>query len=75
MIDMKLRISFDDLLKLLNQLDPEQKRQVRERLDEDWATRFGQALDEIHADISNTVSPDEAEDDIERAIREVRDQA
>lgn len=75
MIDMRLSVSLDDLLRAINQLDPEQKRMVRQQLDDDWAVRFGQAIDAIRADIPSGISADEVEADIEQAIREVRDQS
>ena len=72
MADLMLRISLDDLLDLIAQLPSEQKRLVRQRLDEDWSARFGQALDAIHADMTTHVSDNELEAEIEQAIREVR---
>lgn len=35
MIDLKLRIEFDDLIDLIAQLPPEQKQRVREVLEQD----------------------------------------
>ena len=72
MSDVMLRISMADLLDLFAQLPSDQKRLVRQRIDEDWATRFGQALDAIHAEIPAGIPDDEAEADIEQAIRDVR---
>lgn len=72
MTDLMLEVDLDDLFALIAQLSPEQKRAVRERLDEDWSARFGQALDAIHSRIPADIREDEANADIEQAIREVR---
>jgi hypothetical protein len=72
MTNLLLRITFEDLLDLIRQLPPDQKRIVRQQIDADWSTRFGAALDAIQADIPPGISDDETQDDIDRAIGEVR---
>ena len=66
-------LKFDDLLRVIDELPAEQKRIIRQRLDEEWSARFGDALESLHADIHTTyVSDAEVEDDIVTAINEVR---
>lgn len=72
MVDLLLRVNFDDLLDLIKQLPPDQKRIIRQEIDADWSTRFEQALNAIHTDIPPGIPDEEAEADIEQAIREVR---
>jgi hypothetical protein len=67
-----LPIKFEDLLELVTRLSPEQKRMLRQRMDEDWSARFGKALDAIHAEIPPDISEEEAQTDIEEAIHQVR---
>ena len=65
-------INLDELLKMIDELPPEQKRAVRQHLDEDWSARFRQALDAIHADMPAGIPDDEVDADVEAAIRESR---
>ena len=65
-------VSLDELLKIIDQLPPEQKRAVRQYLDDDWSARFQQALGAIHADMPTTLPEDEIAADIEAAIQESR---
>jgi hypothetical protein len=72
MSTVMLPIRFEDLLELVTRLSPEQKQMLRQRMDADWSARFGQALDAIHAEIPPDVSEEDAQADIEEAIRQVR---
>jgi hypothetical protein len=69
---LNIPIKFDDLLKVVDTLSPEQKRLLRQRIDETWSTRFGKALDDLQADLPTGLSEDEIQADIEAAIRDVR---
>lgn len=69
---LNIPVRFEDMLKMLLDLPPEQKRIIRERLDEDWAARFGNALDRIHDDIPSGLSDEETQADVEAAIEESR---
>ena len=65
-------VSFDELLQIIDQLPPEQKRAVRQRLDDDWSARLQQALAAIHADMPTNVPENEIAADIAAAIQESR---
>ena len=70
---LTIPIKFDDLLKVVDSLTPEQKQILRQRIDEvGWSKRLGNALDDIRADIPIDLSEEEIQADIESAIREVR---
>ncbi len=69
---LNIPVRFDDMLKMLLNLPPEQKRIIRQRLDEDWAARFGNALDAIHDDLPDGLSDEEIQADIEAAIEQSR---
>ena len=67
-----LNIKFDDLLKVVDSLSPEQKRLLREHLNENWSDRFGKALTDLQADVPTGIPEEEVQADIEEAIRQVR---
>ncbi len=67
-----MEVTFDDLLKIVDDLSPEQKRVLRQHLDEDWAARFGAALAAVHADMPAGLSDQEVQRDVDAAIDDVR---
>jgi hypothetical protein len=69
---LNIPIRFDDLLKAVDKLTADQKRVLKQRLDEDWAARLGSALADIHADMPAGISEAEIEADVEAAIDETR---
>lgn len=69
---LNIPIKFDDLLKVVDTLSPEQKQLLRQHIDGSWASRFGKALDNIRANIPADLSDEEIQADIEAAIRDVR---
>jgi hypothetical protein len=66
------KVEFETLLDVVEQLSPEQKHILRQRLDDDWASRFRQVVTAIRADIPADLSEEEINADIEAAIAEVR---
>ena len=69
---LNIPVRFDDMLKMLLNLPPEQKRIIRQRLDEDWAARFGNALNAIQDDVPSKLSDEEIQADVEAAIKQSR---
>jgi len=70
---LKNPIKFDDLLKAVDSLTPEQKQLLRQHIDEtDWASRFSKALTGLQADVPTGIPEEEVQTDIEEAIRQVR---
>ena len=69
---LNIPVQFDDLLRVIDQLSAEQKRIIRQRLDEEWSARFGDALDSLHADMPTDISDVEVQSDIVADIDEVR---
>ena len=57
---------------MIDNLSPEQRRTVRQHLDEDWSARFRQVLEAIHADMPTDILEDEIAADVEAAIHESR---
>ena len=69
---VSIRVDFDDLLDVIDQLSPEQKRILRQHLDEDWARRFGEALADVRADMPIDICAEELDVDVQAAIVETR---
>jgi len=69
---LNITVQFDDLLKVIEHLPAEQKRIIRERLDAEWAARFGDALASLYADIPRDIPEAEREADIETAVAKTR---
>jgi hypothetical protein len=67
-----MEVTFDNLLKMVDDLSPEQKRILRQHLDEDWSARFGATLAVIHANMPAGISQEEIERDVEDAVEDVR---
>jgi|GEM_PF-2600573 len=65
-------VEFENLLNVVEQLSVEQRAILRQLLDDDWASRFRQAVAAIRADIPAALSEEEINADIEAAIAEVR---
>jgi len=61
-------IQFDDLLKIIDSLSPEQKRLLLQHIDENWSKRLGKALDDLQADFPIDLSNQTIKTDIEAAI-------
>lgn len=63
---------FEQILNSVDRLSSEQRKILRAKLNETWATQFGNAVDSIRSRIPAGITDEEMQDDIERAIREVR---
>ena len=69
---LNIPVKFEDLLKVVDMLSPEQKRILRQHVEENWATRLDQSLSDIHADMPTNIAETELQADIEAAIASVR---
>ncbi len=69
---LNIPLKFDDLLKVVDTLSPEQKRLLRQHLADNWSTQLGKALDDIQADVPSGLSDEKVQTDIENAIEDVR---
>lgn len=66
-------VEFERLLESVDKLTSEQRRRLRRKLDDSWASEFREVLESIKKDMPTGISEEELQADIEAAIREVRD--
>ena len=65
---LNLPIQFDDLLKIIDSLSPEQKHLLLQHIDENWSSRLANALDDLQIQSPIELSNDAIKPDIEAAI-------
>lgn len=74
MADLVIKIGLDDLLSLIDQLKPNEREILRQHLIQHEADDFRSTLANIHARMPQNVSEEEAAQDIQATLNEVREQ-
>ena len=72
---VKLEIPFQKLISIIDQLDPDEKLVLKKKLEKQevttWQKRFGKALQQLGKK-NNRYSEKEVDEDVKKAIAEVR---
>ena len=66
------RLSINQVLALIDQFPPEDQLRIRRHLERNWAEKLGALFDRVQARVPDTISEQEAANDIAKAIRDVR---
>lgn len=71
-VTLQLNIGFEQVLSLVDQLEPAERLLVSRHLDQTWAEQFAALLDRIQARVPPEISEAEVLRDVAEAVREVR---